>query len=181
MKIMFASDLHGSLFYCNKLKEIFEKEKAEKLILLGDLLYHGPRNPLPKDYNPLEVSQILNSLKDKIICVRGNCDAEVDQMVLEFSITKDFELFLADGIEMFLTHGHIYNKQNIPSSFKDSDIMIHGHTHVYTIEKMEIGTYINPGSICMPKDNQENSYMIYEDRTFTIKNLEGDSLKLQKF
>lgn len=177
---MFATDIHGSAYYCNKIKEIFEKEEAEKLVLLGDILYHGPRNPLPKEYNPQEAFEILNSLKDKIICVRGNCDSEVDQMVLEFPIMADYTTINTDNLNMFITHGHLYNKDNIPP-INDNDILIHGHTHIHTIEKMRIGTYINPGSISMPKENQENSYMIYDNRKFTIKNLEGKELKSQQF
>ena len=177
---MFATDLHGSLYYCKKMKEIFEKEKAEKLILLGDILYHGPRNPLPKEYSPSEALKILNSLKDKIICVRGNCDSEVDQMVLEFPIMADYTIMNVDNINMFITHGHLYNKENVPP-INDEDVMVHGHTHIHTIEKMDIGTYINPGSISMPKENQENSYMIYENKKFTIKNLEGKELKFIQF
>lgn len=176
MKIIFASDLHGSLFYSNKLKEVFERENANKLILLGDLLYHGPRNPLPKDYNPKEALKILNSLKDYILCVRGNCDSEVDQMVLEFPIMSDYSMVYIDNINMFVTHGHIYNKDNMPNIMED-DIIIHGHTHINTIEKLEKGIYINPGSISMPKENQQNSYMIYENRNFTIKSLDGEYIK----
>lgn len=175
MKILFASDLHGSAFYCNVLKNIVEKENPEKIVLLGDLLYHGPRNPLPKEYNPQKVFEMLNSLKDKIICVRGNCDSEVDQMVLEFPIMSDYSIINVDGINLFLTHGHIYNKENIPPL--EDVILIHGHTHINTIEKFEKGMYINPGSITLPKENQENSYMIYENKQFVIKNLEGIEIK----
>lgn len=180
MKIMFVSDLHGSAYYCEKIKEIFEKEKAEKIVFLGDILYHGPRNPLPKEYNTQAVFEILNNLKEKIICVRGNCDSEVDQMVLDFPIMADYTTINIDGINMFITHGHLFNKDNIPP-INDEDIMVHGHTHIHTIEKMKIGTYINPGSISLPKENQENSYMIYENRKFTIKNLEGKELKFKQF
>lgn len=180
MKIMFATDLHGSAFYCKKLKEIFEKEKADKLVLLGDLLYHGPRNPLPKEYNPKEVFEILNQLKEKIICVRGNCDSEVDQMVLEFPIMSDYTILNVDNIDMFLTHGHLYNKEVLPP-INDNYVLIHGHTHINVIEKMNIGAYINLASISMPKENEENSYMIYENKKFTIKNLEGKELKFKQF
>lgn len=177
---MFASDLHGSLFYCNKLKEIFLKENPDKLVLLGDILYHGPRNPLPKEYNPKEVFEILNSLKDKILCVRGNCDCEVDQMVLEFPILHDYSIINVDNLNFLITHGHIYNKENLPSFFKNY-ILIHGHTHINTIEDISNGTYINPGSISMPKENQQNSYMIYENKCFYIKDLEGNLIKSKQF
>ena len=175
MKILFASDLHGSLFYCNELLNIVKREQPEKIVLLGDLLYHGPRNALPKEYNPQKVFEILNTLKEKIICVRGNCDSEVDQMVLEFPIMADYCILNVDNINLFLTHGHLYNKESMPN-IEDNDILIHGHTHINIIEKLEKGTYIHPGSISMPKENQENSYMIYENKKFTIKNIEGKEL-----
>ncbi len=177
MKILFASDLHGSFYYCKKLKEIFERENPDKLVLLGDILYHGPRNPLPEEYAPKEVFEMLNSIKDRILCVRGNCDSEVDQMVLEFPMMADYMMLNIDGINMFLTHGHLYNKENMPNIEKD-DILIHGHTHVNIIDKFDKGIYINPGSISMPKENQENSYMVYENRKFIIKNIDGKELKV---
>ncbi len=179
MKILFASDLHGSMFYCNCLLDIIKNENPDKIVLLGDILYHGPRNPLPKDYNPQDVFKALNSIKDKIICVRGNCDSEVDQMVLDFPIMADYTILNVDNINLFLTHGHLYNKDNMPN-INDGDFLIHGHTHIHTIEKLEKATYINPGSICMPKENQENSYMIYENKNFIIKNLQGKELKSLK-
>ena len=177
MKILFASDLHGSFYYCKKLKEIFERENPDKLVLLGDILYHGPRNPLPEEYAPKEVFEMLNSIKDRILCVRGNCDSEADQMVLEFPMMADYMMLNIDGINMFLTHGHLYNKENMPNIEKD-DILIHGHTHVNIIDKFDKGIYINPGSISMPKENQENSYMVYENRKFIIKNIDGKELKV---
>lgn len=172
MKIIFVSDLHGSLYYCNKIKEIFETENAEKLVFLGDILYHGPRNPLPKGYNPKETLDVLNTMKDNILCVRGNCDSEVDQMVLEFPIMSDYILLNVDNINIFVTHGHIYNKDKMPP-IGAKDVLVHGHTHINTIENLEKSTYINPGSISLPKEGQENSYMIYENKQFIIKNLEG--------
>lgn len=177
MKILFASDLHGSYFYCNALINIIKEEQPDKIVLLGDILYHGPRNPFPKDYNPQKVFETLNTLKEKVICVRGNCDSEVDQMVLDFPIMSDYNILNVDGINLFLTHGHLYNKENMPN-IQDNDILIHGHTHINTIEKLEKGTYINPGSISLPKEQQESSYMIYECKKFIIKNLEGQDLKI---
>lgn len=176
MKILFATDLHGSMFYLEKLMEILEKENVDKIVLLGDLLYHGPRNPFPKDYNPQKVYENLNKFKEKIVCVRGNCDSEVDQMVLDFPIMADYTIINVDDINLFITHGHLYNKEHMPKI--SSDFLIHGHTHINTIEKLENGSYyINPGSISMPKENQENSYMIYENKKFIIKNLEGKEIK----
>lgn len=176
MKLLFASDLHGSCYYANKLNDIVIEENPDKIVLLGDLLYHGPRNPLPKDYNPACVFEILNNLKDKIVAVRGNCDSEVDQMVLEFPMMCDYTILNVDEMNLFLTHGHIYNKDNMPST-NDNYILIHGHTHVNTIEQLEKGYYINCGSLSMPKENQENSYMVYEDKKFTIKNLDGAEIR----
>lgn len=183
MKLLFASDIHGSQYYCDKLKEIFLIENPDKLILLGDLLYHGPRNPLPKDYNPESVFNTLNSLKDKILAVRGNCDSEVDQMVLEFDMMADYALLHVDDINLFLTHGHLYNTDSLPNfCSSQTNILIHGHTHVHTIENINNNNYyINCGSLSMPKENQDNSYMIYENKEFMIKNLTGETLKSFKF
>jgi len=176
MNLMFASDIHGSAYYCNKIKEIYEKEKCDKLILLGDLLYHGPRNDLPKDYNPKEVIKILNSMKEEILCVRGNCDCEVDQMVLDFPILADYIFLYVDNKGVFVTHGHKYNSQNLPP-LKKGDILIHGHTHIQAFENNGSHLYINPGSVSIPKDGNENSYMTYTDKTFKIKNLNMKTIK----
>lgn len=179
MKLFFASDLHGSFHYCKMLKNIYEKENADRLILLGDLLYHGPRNPFPEQYSPKDVIPILNEFSQKIICVRGNCDSEVDQMVLDFPILSDYNIINIDGIDMFLTHGHIYNRDKIPK-MSNNGVLICGHTHINAIEKLNNTTYINTGSISMPKKNQPNSYMIYENKKFTIKDLYGKELKFIK-
>lgn len=170
MKLMFASDIHGSSYYCKKIKEIYEKENCEKLILLGDLLYHGPRNDLPKDYNPKKVINILNSMKNEILCVRGNCDCEVDQMVLEFPILADYIFLYLDNKAVFITHGHKYNSSYLPP-LKPGNILIHGHTHIQAFEDNGNYIYINPGSISIPKNGNENSYMTYYNKTFKIKNL----------
>ena len=129
MKLMFASDIHGSAVYARKMKELYEREGAQKLILLGDLLYHGPRNDLPEGYAPKEVIALLNGMKDELLAVRGNCDAEVDQMVLEFPVMADYAVLWLEGRMVFLTHGHHYNEQNLPM-LKKGDVLIHGHTHV---------------------------------------------------
>ncbi len=176
MKLMFASDIHGSAYYCQKVKDIYEKENCDKLILLGDLLYHGPRNDLPKEYNPKEVIKILNSMKTELLCVRGNCDCEVDQMVLDFPILADYMYLYLDGKPAFVTHGHKYNNENLPPLGK-SDLLIHGHTHVQAFDVFDTHTYINPGSVSIPKNGNENSYMIYSDKKFTIKNLEMNPIK----
>ena len=114
MKIMIAADLHGSAYYCNRLMERFEEEKCDKLLLLGDILYHGPRNDLPKEYQPKQVIAQLNRWKDRILCVRGNCDTEVDQMVLEFPVLADYCYLVVDGISIFATHGHHFHEQAMP-------------------------------------------------------------------
>lgn len=176
MKLMFASDIHGSYFYCKKMKELFEKEKPSKLILLGDLLYHGPRNDLPKEYAPKEVIKLLNGMKKDILCVRGNCDAEVDQMVLEFPILADYMILYLENHMAFITHGHMHHQQNLPM-LGEGDFLIHGHTHVLKIEEQGQYTYLNPGSISLPKEGNKPSYMIYEKGIFTIKDLDQNTIQ----
>lgn len=171
MKLLFASDIHGSAYYAELLKETYLREKADKLILLGDLLYHGPRNDLPREYAPKRVIQILNSLKDNIICVRGNCDTEVDQMVLDFPIMADYAVIYADNKEIFLTHGHKLNPDN-PPPFKNGAYLMNGHTHIASIKDMDGFIYLNPGSVSIPKENTGHSYMIYENGEFTLHRLE---------
>jgi putative phosphoesterase len=156
--------------------ELYEKEKADKLIILGDLLYHGPRNDFPKEYNPKEVIQLLNEIKEEILCVRGNCDAEVDQMVLDFPIMADYMTIFLEDRMLFITHGHLFNDDKLPP-LKKNDILIHGHTHVQAMVNRGNYTYINPGSVSLPKEDNVNSYMIYEDKKFTIKDLNQNLIK----
>ena len=137
MKLMFASDIHGSAYYCRRMLELYQKSNANRLILLGDILYHGPRNDLPKDYAPKEVIAMLNPLKDQILAVRGNCDTEVDQMVLEFPILADYAFLLVEGQAIYATHGHIFHENHLPP-VQDGDVLIHGHTHL--LEAKEITT-----------------------------------------
>lgn len=177
MKWMIASDIHGSAYYCKKMINRYKAERADRLLLLGDLLYHGPRNDLPKDYAPKEVITILNGMKDELFCVRGNCEAEVDQMVLDFPVMADYALFDLGTRTMFVTHGHIYNAENLPK-LKKGDILLHGHTHVRVMEDMGEYIYLNPGSISIPKQNQVNSYMMFEDGVFTTKDLDGNTLEV---
>lgn len=167
MKFIIASDIHGSATYCKQLVEIFKNEKADKLLLLGDILYHGPRNPLPDGYNPAEVASLLNDIKDKIICVRGNCDSEVDQLVLLFNVLSDYAWVFADGLNICLSHGH----REVPPLLK-GDIYLTGHTHVPLKEDCGY-IHLNPGSVSLPKENSPHSYILYEDRTFYFKTLDG--------
>ncbi len=176
MKLMFASDIHGSAYYCRKMLEAYQAEEAGRLILLGDILYHGPRNDLPKEYAPKEVIAMLNPMKNDICAVRGNCEAEVDQMVLDFPVMADYALILCGERNLYATHGHIYNENNLPP-LKNGDILIHGHTHVLKVEKREDYTLLNPGSVSIPKEGNPPSYAILEDGLFTIKGFDGTIIK----
>lgn len=176
MKLFFISDIHGSSYYLEKVINIYEKEKADYLVILGDELYHGARNPLPKEYNPKKVAEILNTYKNKIIAVRGNCDSEVDQMVLNYPIMSDYSIILYNNRRLFLTHGHIYNKNNLPN-ISTGDVLIYGHTHVPLAEKTNNMFIINPGSITFPKENTPHCYGVLENNTFKIKTLDGEVFK----
>lgn len=176
MKLMIASDIHGSLYYAEKMVARYQKEKAEKLILLGDILYHGPRNDLPRDYAPKGVIALLNPMKDEILCVRGNCEAEVDQMVLDFPVLADYMIMYLDNRMVYVTHGHVHNQQNLPP-LQEGDILLHGHTHIQALENCGRYYYLNPGSVSIPKGGNINSYMTYEDGVYTIKDMEGNTIK----
>ena len=177
MKFLIASDIHGSAYFCNLLLNAIEKEKPDKVLLLGDILYHGPRNDLPRDYAPKQVIAMLNPLKDMIVCVRGNCDAEVDQMVLDFPIMADYKTISVADKTLYLSHGHIYNKDKLPPMEK-GDILLGGHTHVPEIVDIEGKIYMNCGSVSIPKENSPHSYMVFENNKFLWKNLEnGDVYK----
>ena len=170
MKLMIASDNHGSAYYCKLMIDAFRKEKADKLLLLGDILYHGPRNDLPKEYAPKEVSSMLNGMKDKLLCVRGNCDTEVDQMVLEFPIMAEYAVVMLGDYMIYATHGHRFNEDNIPP-MQSGDILLHGHTHVPKCIQHENYMYMNPGSVSIPKENSSHSYMVMEQGTIAWKSL----------
>lgn len=172
MKLMIASDIHGSEYYCKKLLECEKAENPDKLLLLGDILYHGPRNELPRDYNPKSVITLLNGIKEKILCVRGNCDTEVDQMVLEFPVMAEYCL-ITEGKQLIMaTHGHVFNMDN-PPKLQKGDILLHGHTHVPANVETENFRYLNPGSVAIPKDGSINSYMTLENGCFIWKDLDG--------
>lgn len=170
MKLMIASDIHGSEYYCKKMLEAFDSHNAEKLILLGDILYHGPRNELPKEYNPKGVIALLNPIKDRLLCVRGNCDTEVDQMVLDFPVLADYALLHIYGKTIYATHGHVYNPDNPPPLSK-GDILLNGHTHIPALEDMGDYTYINPGSVSIPKNGSDHSYITMENGKFEFHTL----------
>ena len=180
MKWMIASDIHGSAAYCEKLLAAFGREQADRLLLLGDLLYHGPRNDLPQGYAPKEVIAQLSGVKDKVFCVRGNCEAEVDQMVLPFPVLADYCLLEQKGRVVFATHGHHYNLEN-PPLLQPGDVLLHGHTHIPAKDNSLGFWYLNPGSVSIPKENSPHSYMTLEDGQFLWKDLDGamyDSLAL---
>ena len=179
MKLMIASDLHGSAYYCKKLVEAYHAEKPDKLILLGDLLYHGPRNDLPRDYSPKQVIEMLNPLAQNLLCVRGNCEAEVDQMVLSFPVMADYAALWVDGVTLYATHGHLHGEQNPPPLPKGA-ILLCGHTHIPAFAPHDGYTYVNPGSLSIPKEDSEHSYMILEDRTLIWKTTEQIPYRSEK-
>ena len=176
MKYLFASDIHGSAYYCRKLLDAFREEQAERLVLLGDLLYHGPRNDLPREYAPKEVIALLNEHKNKIYAVRGNCEAEVDQMVLEFPVMADYCILSVDGRTFYATHGHIYNQDNLPP-LQEGDILIHGHTHVLKAQQMDGYILLTPGSVSIPKEGNPATYAVLENSIFTIKDFDGNTVR----
>ena len=172
MRLIIASDIHGSGYYCEQLLNAFDREKADKLLLLGDILYHGPRNDLPEEYGPKKVISLLNDRKDILICVRGNCDAEVDQMVLDFPIMAEYCMLTEDGLTMFATHGHHYNESHLPP-LGHIDVLLNGHTHVPKCVKHDDYYYMNPGSTTLPKENSHHGYIVYENRKFVWKDMDG--------
>ena len=181
MKLLIASDIHGDLDSAEKVIDAFEREGCDKLLLLGDILYHGPRNDLPPTYAPKAVIALLNGYKDKIIAVRGNCDTEVDQMVLEFPVLADYAYVFCDGLSIFATHGHHHNTAT-PPPLAEGTILLHGHTHVLKCEEFGRGNwYINPGSIALPKENNPRTYAVYENRSFTVKGIDGEIVLKKEF
>lgn len=178
MKWMVASDLHGSAYYCRKLLEAYRAEGAERLVLLGDLLYHGPRNDLPREYAPKEVAAMLNAVADELLCVRGNCEAEVDQLMLQFPVMAEYAVFYLGKTMYFATHGHKFNKET-PPCLKEGDVLLHGHTHVTADElctaKGPHGSYtyryLNPGSVSIPKENTVRGYLLLTEEGAEFKRL----------
>lgn len=173
MKFMIASDIHGSGFYCKEMLAAFDREHADKLLLLGDLLYHGPRNDLPREYDPKAVLALLNERKNQILCVRGNCDTEVDQMVLEFPILADYCILSVGNRMIFATHGHRFNTKT-PPPLQQGDILLHGHTHIPAWEPFgDNQLYLNPGSVSIPKEGSAHGYMTLTENKVLWKGLNG--------
>ncbi len=175
MKLLIASDIHGSLTFCEKLVERYREEKCHKLILLGDILYHGPRNDLPEGYNPKGVIALLNGMSDEILTVRGNCEAEVDDMVLDFNVLAEYAILYHGDRLFFLTHGHKFNPQNLPK-LKKGDVLFNGHTHVSKIEEIGDILYVNPGSVSIPKENTPRGYVVVDDEKIIHKTLDGETV-----
>ena len=174
MKWLIASDIHGSAYWCKKLIHAWYNEEADRMLLLGDILYHGPRNELPEEYNPKDTIRMLSELAGSILCVRGNCDAEVDQMVLPFPILSEHAFLPVGKHLMFATHGHKYNSSNLPP-LHNGDILLHGHTHIPECVQLPQGIWIiNPGSVAIPKANSWNGYILYENQSFIWKDFEGN-------
>ena len=173
MKWMIASDLHGSAYWTEKLLAAFEREGCDRLLLLGDVLYHGPRNDLPEGYAPKQVIALLSAMKEKILCVRGNCEAEVDQMVLPFPVMADYAVMPVGSRLLYITHGHTHNmKSGLP--LQRGDILLHGHTHVPACESFgDENMYLNPGSVSLPKEQSHHGYMTLEDGLFLWKDMDS--------
>lgn len=177
-KWMIASDLHGSAYYCRLLLERFEEEQADRLIFLGDLLYHGPRNDLPAEYDTKTVAGLLNGVKDKLLCVKGNCDSEVDQMVLEFPCLAEYAVLPVGDRLCYLTHGHHYGPDNLPPMAK-GDLLLSGHIHVPVCRGQDGVMLLNPGSVSLPKEGSPHSYMTLKNGVFQWKDVEtGEVYKL---
>ena len=171
---MIASDLHGAAGFSKELLKAFDREAADRLLLLGDLLYHGPRNDLPEGYNPREVIALLNERKDRLLCVRGNCDTEVDQMVLDFPILADYALLDVGGCRIYATHGHVFHPDHLPP-LCPGDVLLYGHTHVPARTERNGILCLNPGSVSIPKQNSPRGYMLLSEGKFEWRTLAGEA------
>lgn len=171
MKLLIASDIHGSSYYAQRLIDAFYEEKADKLLLLGDITYHGPKNALPKEYNPPLVYDILNKEKNNILCVQGNCDSDVDSMLLAFPNNAPYIIIYDGKYTIFATHGHLFNKEKLPP-MSENTIFVQGHTHVPEITEYPSYIFANPGSVSIPKSDFGNSYLVYENGILVLKHLE---------
>lgn len=180
MKLFIASDIHGSAKYCREMLSAFEREKAGRMLLLGDIIYHGPRNDLPEEYSPREVIALLNARADSILSVRGNCEAEVDQMVLNFPVMAEYALIFEGNSTIFATHGHIWDREKVPP-LKPGDVLLCGHTHIPACERLDRGiVYINPGSVSIPKAGSSRGYITLENGVFRFKTLAGEEYDTYK-
>lgn len=180
MKTLIASDLHGSYACIKKLVKRIDSENPDQIIFCGDILYHGPRNELPSEYSTMDCMKLLNTKADKIVAVRGNCDSEADICQMDFDLSEEHRELEIDGIKFFITHGHFYNTGYLPpvSGF---DILLHGHTHVPAFEKISNGKYyVNPGSVSIPRGGSDNSYLIFENKEFVWKDLDGNVYRKEK-
>lgn len=171
MRWMIASDVHGSAKWCGRLLQAYSDEGCQRLVLLGDLLYHGPRNDLPEGYAPREVIGMLNAMRARLLCVRGNCEAEVDQMVLEFPVLADYALLAFGETGIYCTHGHVFGEEN-PPPLCEGDVLLCGHTHVPKLAEHAEFVYLNPGSVAIPKADSAHSYMLFDGKQFIWKSLE---------
>ena len=181
MKLLICSDIHGDFEAATAVLEAFKNEGCDRILMLGDILYHGPRNDLPAGYAPKKVIELLNANREVLMTVRGNCDTEVDQMVLQFPILADYAYISVDGLRIFATHGHNFNTSKLPPLAK-GDILLHGHTHVPVVEEFGEGNYyINPGSLSIPKESSPKSYILYENGRFSFRTLEGEEYKAFEF
>ena len=178
MKLLFASDLHGSAYYAEKLEELIRNEAPDKTVLLGDLLYHGPRNDLPREYDPKKVTAILNGLKTQVLAVRGNCDSEVDQMLLHFPITAPWQQVLLEKQRLFLTHGHLFGPENLPA-LNQNDVLVYGHTHLPVAEQRGEIFHFNPGSVSIPKGGNPASYGMLDNDVLSVIALNDQSIIAQ--
>lgn len=180
MKLLIVSDIHGSFYYAKKIEEIIKRENPTGIVLLGDLYYHGPRNPLTEEYNPKEVANILNKYAEKILAVKGNCDAEVDEMISDFKLEDNISLY-SEGVSMFFTHGHKINIDNMPKNVSDLKILCYGHFHTGFIKEKDGVIVFNPGSISLPKDNTKHSYGIIENGIIYLKDVSGEVIDSKKY
>ena len=178
MKWLIASDIHGSAYYCRELIRVFKEERADRMLLLGDILYHGPRNDLPKEYAPKEVAALLNDIKDRIYAVRGNCEAEVDQLMFQFPVMAEYVLIPCGERMIIAAHGHNFNEDRLPA-IRHGDILLNGHTHVPACREHEHYIYMNPGSVSIPKEDSHHGYMMMEDGHFMWKDFAGN-VKLER-
>ena len=178
MKWFIASDIHGSAYYCEKMIERYKEEKCDRMFFLGDILYHGPRNDLPRDYAPKKVIAMLSEYKNETFSVCGNCDCAVDQMVLQFPVLAEYSVLDLGKRLIFLTHGHIYNEEKL-LPMKQGDILLSGHTHVPKCEEKNGFVFMNPGSVSIPKENSTHSYMTLEGGTFLWKNIEDGKIYME--